>query len=111
MLARANNEQVDKLNEWILVKGNHKNKTEPIKTSPMSQGVKTVSVETPSPTQVAEKHVWIKSLSKGFLPPPRVKKTRYLRTTTRDASVSKAKLATGKMSVSNGRCRSERPGE
>ena len=73
---------------------NQKNKTESTKILPVSQ-----------PKQVAKKPAWVGNLSAMKVPHQRVKKTRIkkngTKATTRDAPVSKGKLAIGKISVLN----------
>lgn len=112
MFAGAGNELVRSPSEWILVKGNRKNKTASTKTSPVSHT-----------KQAAKKPVWIEKLSVKNVPHLRVKKMTWIKdcgtkATTRKAndtesislptrfskkpvSASTANLANGKLSVLN----------
>ena len=98
VLAGANNAPIGRPDKWILVQESNKIK------SP-SKKIKTASTKTSSSTQVPNKPAWIRSLSKGFEPPQRVKTTRtnkrVAKVTTGNVPAASAKLATGNISVFN----------
>ena len=70
VMAGASNAPIESPDEWIVVKKNKKSKTP-------SKEIETVSTKISSEKGMAGKPAWIKSLTKGFLPPTsRVKKMR-----------------------------------